>query len=113
VLRLLDGLTINIKAALAPADDQVLISSTDALKLNAMAVGDHTYFALSDGRGTEVVKYTHNAAIVTPPGTVNIPVDRAQCASVRRAWPIKACMYPSLAECVLREFICQTTKECV
>ena len=112
MLKLLDGLTISAKALIAPADNQVLIASGDALKLNAMAVGDHTYLAITDGRGMELFKYTHAAAIVAPPGTVNIPVDRAQCGTVRRAWPIKACLQPSLAECVLREFICQTQQEC-
>jgi len=112
VLKILDGLNIQLRAAVAPADDQLLIGSTDALKLNTMGVGDHTYFAITDGRGTEVFKYTHNAPIVTNPGTTYILVDRAQAGTVRRAWPNKACFYPSLAEAVLREFICQTIQEC-
>jgi len=113
VLRLLDGINLVAQAAVAPADNDILVSSTDALKLNTMAIGDHTYFTVSDGRGIEVVKYTHAAAIVAPPGTIRIPVDRAQAGTVRRAWPIKACFTPSLAEAVLREFICQTVQECV
>lgn len=112
MLRILDGLNLVARAAIAPADNQILVSSGDALKLNAMAVGDHTYFSITDGRGTEVFKYTHVAALVTPPGTINIPVDRAQAGTVRRAWPIKSCLAPSLAEAVLREFICQTAQEC-
>jgi hypothetical protein len=109
VLKLLDGLTLVAKAPIAPADNQVLISSVDAVKLNAMAVGDHTYLTIKDGRGSEIVKYTHAAPIVVTPGTVNIPVDRAQCGTTRRAWPINACLQPAIsgAACVLEEFILQ------
>lgn len=113
MLKLFDGLSFVLRAAVAPADGQVLISSTDALKLNSMGLGDHTYLSVSDGRGSEVFKYTHNAAIVTGPGTTLITVDRAQMGTVRRAWPAKACLVPSLAEGVLKEFICQTVQECV
>lgn len=113
MLTILDGVNLVAHAAIAPADNQVLVSSGDALKLNALAVGDHTYFAVRDGRGVEVFKYTHAAAIVAPPGTINVPVDRAQAGTVRRAWPVKSCLAPSLAQAVLREFICQTMQECI
>ncbi len=112
MLRILDGLSISLSAALAPADNQVLVSSSDALKLNTLGIGDHIYLGLYDGRGMELVKYTHVAALTTPPGTVYIPVDRAQGGTVRRAWAIKSCLRTALAEVVLREFICQTAQEC-
>ena len=112
MLRIIDGLSVQLKALLAPADNQALISSSDALRLNELAVGDHIYLALHDGRGSELVKYTHAAVLATPPGTIYIPIDRAQGGTVRRAWPVKVCMSTSLAEVVLREFICQTAQEC-
>lgn len=112
MLRILDGLNLVARAAIAPADNQILVSSGDALKLNAMAVGDHTYFSITDGRGTEVFKYTHAAALVTPPGTINIPVDRGQAGTVRRAWPIKSCLHTACCtEAVLREFVMQVIEQ--
>lgn len=112
MLRILDGLNIVARAAIAPADNQILVSSVDALKLNALAVGDHIYISVSDGRGTEVFKYTHAAPIVAPPGTVNIPVDRAQAGTTRRAWPIKSCLHTACCtEAVLREFIKQVIEQ--
>ena len=112
MLRILDGLNIVARAAIAPADNQILVSSVDALKLNALAVGDHIYLSVSDGRGTEVFKYTHAAPIVAPPGTVNIPVDRAQAGTTRRAWSIKSCLHTACCiEAVLREFITQVIEQ--
>lgn len=112
MLRILDGLQFTAMAQIAPGDNDVLLNAADALKLNAMAVGDHTYFAVRDGRGVEVLRYNHTSTVVAHPGTVRIPVDRAQCDTVRRGWSVKSCLYPSLAECVLRELICEQIGSC-
>lgn len=112
MLRIFEDLSITVRAAVAPGDDQILISSSDALKLNQMAVGDHIYLTFNDARAYEVVRYNHTGAVSTPPGTVHITVDRAQHGTTRRAWPIKSCIHTSRSELAQREFICQTIQEC-
>jgi hypothetical protein len=97
---------------MAPADDFISISSTDAAKLNVMAVGDHTYLEINDARGVELVRYDHTAPIIVSPGTMIITVSRAQGGTARRAWPIHGCLKTSLDHVVLAEFICQTAGAC-
>ena len=108
MLRILDGFKLVLQTPLQPADNAVSVSSADALKLNSlMAIGDTAYFVLEDGRGTEQMRYTHGAAIASPPGTLPLPVDRALLGTARRAWPIRSCLSTKPTEGVLNALICQ------
>jgi hypothetical protein len=107
MLRLLDGVTLTLQQNLTPAATTIKVSAADALKLNKMTVGDIAYLTFMDGRGIETVKYTHSGVITAAPGTVNVPVDRAQLGTTAKAWPKNACLRVHLTEPVLTQFIAE------
>jgi hypothetical protein len=94
-----------LSTVLNSTDNVLKISHTDGMFLTQwMAIGDHTYLILQDGRGWEVVKYTHSSPL-SPIGGVDIlPIDRAQHGTVRRSWPVGQCLVGDRNEGTLREF---------
>lgn len=59
----LDLFTDCLVRYLAPDETTMVISQQSAARLNQMAVGNHTYFVIRQGRTAEAVKYTHTAAV--------------------------------------------------
>lgn len=108
MLNLLDGVILTLQQNLSPGDTSIKVSTADALKLNRMAVGDATYLTISDQRGIETMKYTHAGVIAASPGTVVVPVERAQFGTTARTWPKNSCLSVRLTQNVLDLFVAQS-----
>ena len=111
MLKLIDNLTLVLSAGATPMDNTIKVSSVDAAKLNALAVGSHTYLTFADGSRMETVKYTHTAPLAIVPGTMSIPVERGQLGTTAKSWPIKSCLKAVLTVAVVEAMICQKITE--
>lgn len=99
----------SLSAVLQSTDNVVRVPHTAAAMLNQnLAVGDHVYLTLQDGRGWETVKYTHSAWVTPVNGVATLALDRAAFGTARRSWPVGQCMSIDRSEGTLREFDLQT-----
>ena len=96
---------LSLSAPMPSTDNVAKVPYTAAAGLNQnLAVGDHIYLTLQDGRGWETVRYTHTAALTSVSGIATLAVDRAMFDTARRSWPPGQCLLTDRSEGTLREF---------
>lgn len=73
----IDGYRASLARQLTAADTDIQLRRQDAIKLNVIGVGNHTYLTIWDPVKTEVVRYDHvEDWDATDPAVVSVPVVR-------------------------------------
>lgn len=77
MLAALDGFRSSLRKRLIVSDTTITIPRADAIKLNAVGVGNHTYLTIKDRTRSEIVRYDHTADWdAADPAEVAVPVTR-------------------------------------
>lgn len=112
MLKILDHFSARLPKAMLPNDTTLSLHAKDAQKLNALAIGDHTYLTVSHYDRVEEVKYSHSAPITATTGVVAVTVIRGVNGTGLRTLPVSSCVVADTSSYVLREFFCQEKEGC-
>lgn len=76
-LAILNGFRTSLRLRLIVSDSAISIPRADAIKLNALGIGNYTYLTIKDRTRSEVVRYDHAADWdSSDPAVVQVPVTR-------------------------------------
>lgn len=105
-VRALDGYSVNLAKSLRPGDAALALRRGDAIKLNAIGVGNHIYLTVTTQGRTEFVRYdhTHNWD-ATDPSIIEIPVTRDVAGIGPRGFPYGACVKAEVNSFYVRDLV--------
>lgn len=77
MIAILNGFRTSLRVRLVVSDTTIAIPRGDAIKLNAVGIGNYTYLTIRDRNRSEVVRYEHSADWDNAdPAVVQLPVLR-------------------------------------
>ena len=109
MLNWVENVVVRLVKPLKSTDTGITINRKDAVKLNTVGIGNHTYLTLKM-YGTddvvETVKYSHTTDIpTTGAATVDVAVTRDVTNTGRRSFPVHTCAETKLTKVMLLEII--------
>lgn len=112
MLNMVDNLQLTLLKNLRSGDSNMTVHSSDAVKLNAVGIGNHIYLTIKYGETYEIVKYNHNEDITAVSRPVHVPIIRDALAKGAKSFPRQTCVRADWNTLQLAEFICQTFEDC-
>lgn len=89
----IDGFRTSLARQLRPQEGEIRIPRAQAIRLNAVGIGNHTYLTIWDQMKTEVVRYDHVADWdTTDPAVVALPVARDISGLGARSFAFGTCV---------------------
>lgn len=114
MLNWVENVVVRLAKPLKSTDTGITINRKDAVKLNTVGIGNHTYLTLKlygTDDVVETVKYTHTTDILTTGAvTVDVVVTRDVANTGRRNFPVHTCAETKLTKVMLLEIIKQTAR---
>ena len=105
-VRALDGYSVNLAKSMKPGDADMALRRGDAIRLNAIGVGNHVYLTVSTAGRTEIVRYDHTHDWdVTDPSIVMLPVQRDVAGIGPRGFPYGACVKAEVNSFYVRDLV--------
>lgn len=105
-VRALDGYTVNLAKNMKPGDADMALRRGDAIKLNAIGVGNHVYLTVTTVGRTEIVRYDHvHDWDATDPSIVMLPVQRDVAGIGPRGFPYGACVKAEVNSFYVRDLV--------
>lgn len=89
----IDGYRASLARKLTAVDTEIQLRRQDAMKLNVIGLGNHTYLTIWDPVKTEVVRYDHvDDWDATDPAVVSVPVIRDMAGLGLRSFSYGTCV---------------------
>ena len=76
MLNYITNMCLSLKKPLRTVDTSITVPTAQALQLNKIGIGNHTYFELWYNGNTEVVRYDHTATIPSGPQLTTVAILR-------------------------------------
>lgn len=105
-VRALDGYSVNLAKSMKPGDADMALRRGDAIRLNAIGVGNHVYLTVTTAGRTEIVRYDHTHDWDgTDPSIVMLPVQRDVAGIGPRDFPYGACVKAEVNSFYVRDLV--------
>jgi hypothetical protein len=92
-IAILTGFRSTLRYRLVSSDTAISIPRADAIKLNAIGIGNYTYLTIKDRTRSEIVRYDHTADWDSAdPAVVQVPVTRDAGGSGAQNFAYGACV---------------------
>ena len=93
MVRVLDGYRATLRYRAMASDGYLTITRAEAIKLNAVGVGNHVYLSVRDRVNYELVRYDHVADWdASDPATIQLPVLRNAAGLGAKNFSVGACI---------------------
>lgn len=111
--RHIDGYRASLAAPLRATDLEISLRRAEAIALNVIGVGNHTYLTISDRMKSEVVRYDHLADWDgTDAAVVALVVTRDVSGLGPRSFAVGACVEALLTSFLIRDIIAEALPSC-
>ena len=105
-----DGYRASLARKLTAVDTEIQLRRQDAMKLNVIGVGNHTYLTIWDPVKTEVVRYDHVSDwLASDPAVVSVPVIRDVAGLGLRAFSYGTCVEFRVTSFHLEDLVSEAT----
>lgn len=106
----IDGYRASLARKLAAVDTEIQLRRQDAMKLNVIGVGNHTYLTIWDPVKTEVVRYDHVSDwLASDPAVVSVPVIRDMAGLGLRSFSYGTCIEFRVTSFHLEDLVSKAT----